>query len=111
MPQLPTVGRIMYLYDLAKKDVDENGYVLPPPSPIIISFVSEDGTRVSGTSFSVYGSICHLWCRPGSGCPRQDIRVVQPEEDIPFHLDCLIAMWMPDQVATHAAAEEIKSAN
>jgi len=101
MPQLPTVGRIMYFYDLSKKDVDENGYVLPPPSPIIISFVSEDGTRVSGTSFSV----------SGSGCPRQDIRVVQPEEDIPFYLDCEIVMWMPYQVATHAAAEEIKSAN
>ena len=87
MPQIPTVGRIMYFYDLVDEVTE-----LPAPLPIMLSYVSEDGTRVNGQVLDEYGyssAVSH-------------VHVVQPEEEIPFGSNLGIAMWMPYQVATHA---------
>lgn len=91
MPQIPTVGRIMYYYELADEIIE-----LPVPLPMMISRVSEDGSRVAGQVLDTFGY----------SFAAQNVHVVQPEEKIPFGTYSAIAMWMPYQVAAHAAAQQ-----
>lgn len=86
---LPTVGRIMYYYEVQPLDT-----VLPTPRAFFVCGVNDTGTLVNGCIFS------------SAGIPEdaQEIPVVQPHEEIPFGRYASFVMWMPYQVKAHAAA-------
>lgn len=101
MATLPTVGRIMHYYRRYPDSDGDKHYA--GPHAIIISDVHEYGESISGCVFSPAGLPTAF----------QEVPVIQPEDlpEVLIHKDVEhFVAWMPYQVATHAAAEEIKSA-
>ena len=88
---LPTVGRIMYYYE-----VHPDQTKLPAPRAFLVCGVNVAGTLVNGCLFSPKGY-------PESA---QNIPVIQPHQEIPlpFGYSKSFVMWMPYQVKAHAAA-------
>ena len=102
MTTLPTVGRIMHYYMQCPDLVGNPSY--GGPRAVIVSEVQNDGKSISGCVFT----------SDGVPIAMEKIPVVQPEE-LPEVLAAIslkhFVTWMPYQVATHAAAAEIKASN
>ena len=102
MTTLPTVGRIMHYY--TKYPDSEGNPSYGSAYAVIVCGVQNNGKSISGCVFT----------SDGMPMAMEKIPVVQPEE-LPDVLAAIslkhFVTWMPYQVATHAAAENLKVSN